>query len=73
MRVEVNGKAIPTRFQKIEGWGNDARWGERPEREGQLEELVGDQNPSPKASPRSKIERERREQRRCQRRSDEEE
>ena len=51
----------------------DARWGERPEREVQLEELVGDQNPSSEAPPRSKIERERREKRRCQERSDEEE
>ena len=33
----------------------DARWGERPEKEGQLEELVGDQNRSPEAPPRSKI------------------
>ena len=48
----------------------DARWGEKPEREGQLEELVGDQNPSPEAPPRSKIALERREQRRCQGRSD---
>ena len=38
--------------------------------EGQLEELVGDQNPSPEAPHRSKIRRERREQRRCQGRSD---
>ena len=32
--------------------------------EGQIEELVGDQNPGPEASPRSRKRRERREQRR---------
>ena len=31
-----------------------ARWGERPGREGQIEELVGGQNPGPEAPPRSK-------------------
>ena len=40
------------------------------EREGQIEELVGDQNPSPEAPPMSKRRRERREQRICQGRSD---
>ena len=32
----------------------DARWGERPGREGQIEELVGDQKSGPEALPRSK-------------------
>ena len=32
----------------------DARWGERLEREGRIEELVGGQNQSPVAPPRSK-------------------
>ena len=32
----------------------DARWGERPEREGRIEELVDGQNPDFKAPPRSK-------------------
>ena len=44
----------------------DACWGERPKREKQTEELVGDQNPGPEAPPRSK----RMEQRKCQGRSD---
>ena len=47
-----------------------ARWGERPEKEGWSIELIGDQNPCPEAPPRSKIGRERREQRKCQGRSD---
>ena len=51
----------------------DVRWGERPEKEGRFIELVGDQNPGSEAHPRSKIGRERKEQRRCQGRSDEEE
>ena len=48
----------------------DARWGERPERERQIEELVDGQNPGPEAPPRSKKGQERREQRRCQERSE---
>ena len=32
----------------------DVRWGKRPEKEGWLLELVGDQNPGPEASRRSK-------------------
>ena len=55
MRVEVKSKVIPTSFLKIEGRGN-LRWGERSGKEGQLVELVGDQNPSPKAPIRSKRE-----------------
>ena len=69
MKVKIKGKAIPASFLKIEGKG-DARWGERPEREGQIEELVDGQNPGPVAPPRSKKEQERREQRRCQGKSD---
>ena len=62
MRVNVGGKAIPASFLIIEGKG-DARWGERPEREGQIEELVGGQNQGPEAPPRSKKKQEKREQR----------
>ena len=47
----------------------DVRWGERPEKEGRLIELVGDQNTGSEAPPRSKIGRERKEHRRCQGRS----
>ena len=32
----------------------DVCWGERPEKEGHLVKLVGDQNPSPEALPRSR-------------------
>ena len=39
----------------------DGRWGKRSGKEGQLVELVGDQNPDPVAPLRSKIARERRE------------
>ena len=53
VRVKVGGKAIPASFLKIERRG-DACWGDRPEREGQIEELVGDQNPSSEAPPSSK-------------------
>ena len=48
----------------------DIRWGEKPGREGQIEGLVGGQNPGPQAPPRSKKGQERREQRRCQEKSD---
>ena len=48
----------------------NACWGERSEREGQMRELVGDQNPSSEAPPKSQKRRERREQRKCQGRSD---
>ena len=53
MKVKVKGKVIPTSFLKIERRG-DVRWGERPEKEGWLVELVGDQNPGPETPPRSK-------------------
>ena len=71
MGVNVGGKVIPASFPKIEGRG-DARWGERPEREGRIEELVDGQNPGPEVPPRSKKGEERREQKRCQERSDRE-
>ena len=48
----------------------DVCWGEKPEKEGRLVELVGDQNPGSEAPPRSNIGRERKEQRKCQGRSD---
>ena len=41
----------------------DVCWGERPEKEGQLEELVDDQNPSPEAPPRNKMGRDKMEKR----------
>ena len=69
MVVKVGDKVIPASFLKIEGRG-DARWGERPEREGHIEELVGDPDPGPEAPPISKKRRERREQRKCQGRGD---
>ena len=71
MRVNVGGKVIPASFLEIEGRGG-AHWGERPDRErkGQIEELVGGQNQGPVALLRSKKEQERREQRKCQERSD---
>ena len=53
MRVKVGGKAIPASFLKIERRGTLVG-GERPEREGQIEELVDGQNPGPVAPPRSK-------------------
>ena len=54
-----------------ESWRKeDARWGERLGREGQIEEMVGGQNPGPEAPPRNKKEQERREQRKCHERSD---
>ena len=48
----------------------DVRWGERPEKEGRFVESVGDQNPDFEAPSRSKIGQERKEQRRCQGKSD---
>ena len=50
----------------------DAHWSETPEREKWLLELVDDQNAVPGAPPRSKIGREKREQR-CHGKSDVEE
>ena len=47
------GNAIPVSFLKIEGVG-DTRWGKRLQRESQIEELVGGQNPGREAPPRSK-------------------
>ena len=69
MRVKVRGKAIPASFLKIEERG-DARWGDRPEREGQIEELVNGQNSCAEAPPMSKKRQETMEQRRCQEKSD---
>ena len=40
--------------------------GRSPGKEGQIEELVGSQNPGPEAPSRSKKRPERREQRRCE-------
>ena len=41
MGVKIEGKVIPASFLKIEG-RRMLVGGERPEREGQVEELVGD-------------------------------
>ena len=60
MRVKVKSKVIPTSFLKIEV--GDVRLGETPEKEGRLVESVGNQNPGPKAPPRSQ---DKMEQRKC--------
>ena len=62
--VKVKSKVIPASFLKIEGLRTLV--GVKDQREGQIEELVGDQNPGPEAPPMSKIGEERREQKRCQ-------
>ena len=49
MRVEVKSKVIPTSFLKVKG--RETFVGAK---EGRLVELVGDQNPSSEAPPRSK-------------------
>ena len=67
MRVKLKGKVIPASFLKIEGRGHSLKQ-KTGEREEQIEELIGDQNPGPEAPPRSK--RERKEQRKRQGRSD---
>ena len=41
MRVKVGGKAIPASFLKVEG-RETLVGAKRPEREGRIEELVGD-------------------------------
>ena len=51
--VKVGGKVIPVSFLKVVGKGG-ACWSERPQRKGQIKELVGGQNPGPEAPPRSK-------------------
>ena len=64
MKVKLGTKVIPASFLKIEGTR-----GARPEREGRIEELVGGQNPGPIAPPKSRKRQEKKEQRRCQGRS----
>ena len=49
VRVKVKGQVMPTSFLKIEG-RRTFLWA----KEGQLIELVGDQNPGPEVPPRSK-------------------
>ena len=66
--MKVKSKVILASFLKIEGRGTLI--GANDRREGQIEKLVGDQNPGPEASPRNRKGRERREQKRCQGRSD---
>ena len=63
MGVKVRGKVILSSFLRVEGRG--CSLGGKTGREGQIEELVGGQNPGPVAPPRSKKGQERREQRRC--------
>ena len=53
-RRTVRVKVIPSSFLKIEGWRTLVGAKDRREREGQLKELVGDQNSSLEAPPRSK-------------------
>ena len=65
MRVKVKSKVILTSFLKIQG--RETSVGAK---DGRLVELVGDQNTGSEAPPRSKTGRERKEQRRCQGRSD---
>ena len=67
VRVNVGGKVIPASFLKVEGRGTLV--GTKDWRERGIEELVSGQNPGPEAPPRSKKGQERREQRRCQGRS----
>ena len=69
VRVKVGGKVIPASFLKAEGRRTLVGVKDR-EREGRIEELVGGQNSGPEAPPRSKKKQERREQRKCQERSD---
>ena len=66
MRVNVGSKVIPASFLKTEG--RRKLGGAKDQRERQIEELVGDQNPGPEAPNRSK-KKQKREQRKCQGRS----
>ena len=70
--IKVGGKAIPARFLKVEGRRTlvRAKNQREREREGQIEKLIGGQNPGPEAPPRRRKGQERREQRRYQGRSD---
>ena len=68
MGVKVKGKVIPASFLKVEGEGTLV--GEKDRREGQIEELVGGQNLGPEAPPRSSKGQDKREQKRCQEKSD---
>ena len=52
VRVKVEGKVILASFLKIEGRRSLGQ--KTKEREGQIKELVGDQNPGPEAPPRSR-------------------
>ena len=70
MRVKVGGKVIPASFLKVEERGTLVGAKDWREREGWIEELVDGQNPGPEAPPKSKKGKEKREQRRCQERSD---
>ena len=64
MSVKVKSKVIPTSFLKIEGTETLVEAIHQRKR-GRLVELVGDQSPGSEALSRSRIERERRRQRRC--------
>ena len=66
MGVKVRGKVIPVSFLKVEG--RETLIGAKDWR-GQIEELEDHQKPGPKAPPMSRKGKERREQRRCQGRS----
>ena len=70
MRVKVGGKAIPASFLKIEGRGTLVGAIDQRESERRIHELVGGQNPGPKAPSMSKKGQEKREQWGCQQKSD---
>ena len=65
--VKVGDKVLLASSLKVEG--RRTLVGAKDRREGQIEELVGGQNPGPEAPPRSKKGQEKREQRKCQGRS----
>ena len=66
VRVKVKGKLIPTSFLKIK----ECSLGRKTAEKEMLVQLVGDQNPGSEAFTRSQTGRERREQKKCQGRSD---
>ena len=54
MRVKSKNQSHPNKLSENSRKG-DVCWGERLEKEEQLIELVGDQNPGSEAPPRSKM------------------
>ena len=72
LQKDIESESHPSELSENRRKGS-ACWGDRPEREGQIKKLIGDQNPSLEPPPRSKTWQERRVQMRCQERSDGEE